>query len=64
MDAIEETVNGNGRPGLKEKMAVLEDNVPDMSRRLARVERTLWMGIGGLAVLQVVMQLIVKFLKL
>lgn len=51
LDALEHVVNGNGRPGLKTDVAVLQKDVSelgDIKSRLARVERSIYIGCGAL----------------
>jgi hypothetical protein len=55
LDALEHTINGNGKPGLKTDVFVLQRDVSELSdikTRLARVEKTVWIGLGIIAALQ------------
>lgn len=49
VDRLESAVDGNGKPGLKTEMEVLKERIavlPDLQKRLVRVERAIWTGLG------------------
>lgn len=52
---LEHTVFGNGQPGLKLDVAILKKDVGELSdikARLTRLERSMWIAVGALAVIE------------
>jgi hypothetical protein len=59
IDRLEETVYGNGRPGLTTRVSVLEtkvDDIDEIKTRLSRVEKSIWIATGAIAVLEFILK--------
>jgi hypothetical protein len=60
VDALEHAVNGNGNPGLKTRLALVEKDVADLGdlkARMTRVERAIWTAGGAIVGVEILLRL-------
>lgn len=58
---VRDQVYGNGTPGLRSdvrvlstEMGIMKEAIKDLTKQMLEVRRTIWTGIGAIAVLQIV----------
>lgn len=57
---LEKIVDGNGEPGLKADVAVMKRDVPEILKRVSRMEKVIYAAGGAAAVLFFLFELWVK----
>lgn len=49
VDSLDHVVNGNGAPGIRTDLAVMQNTQHDHGKRLGKIESLIWMTLLGIA---------------